>query len=185
MSNKKAEGINQVFIFILVALTFAVITIFGYKAIGDFLKSGEEVAFVQFKNDLETSIKRIYSEFGSVRERTFHLPGRYGQVCFVDMDYTTEQTMDGLREKDPVAYNAWEDVLAEGGYIASEQNVFLTPEGIKIKVYKISIADDESGSRGYLCLKTTLGSFSLRLEGKGDRTEISEIPLPEAVSSRN
>ena len=47
--NKKAMGVGQVFVFIIAALSFALIMIFGYKAIGDFLPQGEKVQFYQFK----------------------------------------------------------------------------------------------------------------------------------------
>jgi len=60
---KKGIGVGQVFIFIVAALSFALILIFGYRAIAGFLNSGEEVAFVQFKTSLESSIKKIYTEF--------------------------------------------------------------------------------------------------------------------------
>jgi len=44
--NKKGLAIGQVFIFIVAAITFALIMIFGYKAISGFISSGEEVEFV-------------------------------------------------------------------------------------------------------------------------------------------
>ena len=46
MIDKKGIGVGQVFVFIVAALSFALILIFGYKAISGFLKSGEDVAFV-------------------------------------------------------------------------------------------------------------------------------------------
>ena len=59
-ADKKGLGVGQVFIFIVAALTFALILMFGYRAIAGFLKSGEDVAFVQFKTGLESSVKKIY-----------------------------------------------------------------------------------------------------------------------------
>jgi len=47
--SKKALGVGQVFVFIIAALSFALIMIFGYKAIGDFLTPGEKAQFYQFK----------------------------------------------------------------------------------------------------------------------------------------
>jgi len=86
MTNKKGMGVGEVFVYIVAALTFALIMIFGYKAINDFLVSGEEVEFVQFKNSLESSISKIYTEYGAVRIQNFYVPGKYDQVCFVDFN---------------------------------------------------------------------------------------------------
>ena len=81
----KGLAIGQVFIYVLVALTFSVIMIFGYKSITEFVQRGEEVQFYQFKTDLESSIQRIYTEYKSVRESTFYVPARYTRICFVDV----------------------------------------------------------------------------------------------------
>lgn len=173
-------GVGEVFIFILAALTFILILIFGYKAIAGFVSSGEEVALVQFKTDLENAVKKIYTEYGAVRVETFHAPLDYQHICFVDLDAAE---MSGLEQKDPLAYDAWttaqQDFQARpelrSAYAAAEQNVFLTPrsEGlseVQIKVYKISINNQ---GQNYLCLPLASGSFRLVLEGKGDHTELS------------
>ena len=103
--NKKGLGVGQVFVFIVAGITFALIMIFGYNAISGFLKSGEDVAFVQFKTDLESSIKKIYTEFGSVRVEKFTLPAKYTQVCFVDLDAEYD---DELCQFDQAACSVWE-----------------------------------------------------------------------------
>src|SRR3989344_3032472 len=85
--NKKGMAIEQVFIFILAAVVFAVILIFGYKSISGFLDKGEEVGFISFKTDLESSIKKISTEYGAVRIVEFHPPLSYEKICFIDTDY--------------------------------------------------------------------------------------------------
>ncbi|MEK6969882.1 MAG: hypothetical protein AABW48_05635 [Nanoarchaeota archaeon] len=169
--NKKGLGVGEVFVFIVAALTFALIMIFGYKAITDFLQSGENVAFVQFKTNLESSVKRIYTEYGSVRVEHFTLPAKYSQICFVDLDapYDSE-----LCKKDLGACNIWE---ASSGYDSVGENVFLKPVAPKIKVHKLSINSPDG--KDFLCLPIKDGQFTITLEGKGDRTEIS----PKLVSS--
>ncbi len=163
--NKKGLGIGEVFVFIVAALTFALIMIFGYKAIIGFLQSGEEVAFVQFKTNLESSIKRIYTEYGSVRVEQFTLPAKYSQICFVDLDapYDSE-----LCKYDLGACNLWE---MSSSYASVDENVFLKPVAPEIKVHKISIASPDG--KDFLCLPVTDGQFTVILEGKGDRTEVS------------
>ena len=166
--NKKGQGIGQVFVFIVAGLTFAFVMIFGYKAIADFLEKGETVEFLQFKNELETSIKQIASEYGAVRQTTFYLPARYEEVCLIDLDATYDQG-SGICKKNPIACDVWETAFYEGGYSAADENVFFDPPApVSIKVYKMELDDR------YLCLNVSRGQFTLRLEGKGSRTHISE-----------
>ncbi len=169
--NKKGLGVGEVFVFIVAALTFALVMIFGYKAITDFLQSGENVAFVQFKTSLESSVKRIYTEYGSVRVEHFTVPAKYSQICFVDLDAPPDLA---LKDSDLGAYSIWE---MSSGYDTVNENVFLKPVAPKIKVHKISINSPDG--KNFLCLPIKDGQFTIILEGKGDKTEIS----PKLVSS--
>lgn len=181
MMDKKGMGIGQVFIFIVVALTFGLITIFGYKAVNDFLEKGEQVEFVRFKTDLESSIKRISTDYGSSRQEDYRLPGRYLQVCFVDMDYNpSDQEMTDLCSMDEFACQVWEDAkdgcTKDGekvvGYECVDDNVFLQPAApVPIKVNRIKMASGE----GFFCEEIGGGRFSLRLEGRGSYTQLSNI----------
>ena len=178
--NKKGMGIGQVFIFIVAAITFALIMIFGYKAISGFISSGEDVAFVQFKTGLETSVKKIYTEYGAVRVESFKIPAKYTQICFVNMDYLED--MENLKDFSPAAYDAWEtaqdDLSARGSELASayaavDQNVFLKPAATTpIKVNLITL-NDGGEETGFLCEPIRQGSFTVVLEGKGSHTLIS------------
>lgn len=176
LDNKKGVGVGQVFVFIVAALTFAFIMIFGYKAIAGFLQSGEDVALVQFKTGLEGSIKKLYTEFGSMRVETFTPPTRYRQICFVDMDADKDvKELEKLCALDQVACSVWK---SSTGYGSVDENVFLKPPApVKIKVHKISIAPEEGKeSKNFLCIPIKQGSFTAILEGKGDRTELSCPP---------
>ncbi len=185
MRNKKGVSIGTVFIFMIAAITFGVIMVFGYKAISDFLDKGEKVEFYQFKTDLERSVKGIYTEYGSVRIQTFYLPSRYERICFVDLDYVgSVEDKKGTnictpREDDynPIACDVWE--TAES-YDEADQNVFLEPlppvDSPTIKVYKIKLVEIVAGEEvdsGYLCFDVIRGKFKLRMEGMGDRTKVS------------
>jgi hypothetical protein len=170
MIYKKGLGVGQVFVFIIAAVTFALIMIFGYKAITGFLNSGEDVAFVQFKTKLESSIKRLYTEYGSVRLQDYNLPAKYNQICFVDLDKPFDEKLCNF---DQIACSAWED---SDGYDTVDENVFLKPTApVKIKVHKISV-DPEEG-QNFLCIPVQQGFFKIILEGKGDRTELTSVPL--------
>jgi hypothetical protein len=161
--SKKAMGIGQVFIFIVAVVTFAVIMIFGYKAVTDFLDQGEKVQFHQFKTGLESSVKRIYTEYGSVRIQEFNIPGGYEQVCFVDLN---KPKKDDLCLKNQIACDVWE---SSQGYDTVDENVFLKPQApSKIKVFNIKMEND------FLCLPVVKGKFTVHMEGKGDHTYLSK-----------
>lgn len=167
-NNKKGDGIGQVFVFIVAGLTFAFVMIFGYKAIADFLEKGETVEFLQFKNELESDIKQIASEYGAVRQTTFYLPGKYEEICLIDLDATYDSTSE-ICENNVIACDVWETASEEGGYSAADENVFLDPPApVSIKVYQMEL-DEE-----FLCIPVSGGQFTLRLEGLGSRTYISE-----------
>jgi hypothetical protein len=169
--NNKGMGIGQVFIFIVAAITFALIMIFGYQSVTSFIQSGEDVAFVQFKTGLENDVKKIYTEFGSIRIESYRTPAEYEQVCFVDMDADpNKESNKELCQKDPVACSVWKDTE---NYTVAEENVFLRPVApVKIKVYDIEIDDDDD--KDYLCLPIFNGGFNLFLEGRGDHTSLAK-----------
>jgi hypothetical protein len=177
INTKKAMGVGQVFIFIMAALTFSLILIFGYKTIIGFISSGEDVAFIQFKEGLEDSIKSIYTEYRAYRLEAFNLPGVYESICFIDLDYDgddKEQLVDGLRSKNALAASVWEDAA---DYSEADQNVFLTPTAkVPIKVHNIEIyldGVDEGSKVGFDCMDIKRSSFQMELEGRGDKTRIS------------
>ncbi|MBU0459510.1 MAG: hypothetical protein KKH52_00145 [Nanoarchaeota archaeon] len=177
---RQGMAIGQVFIFIIAAITFALIMIFGYKTITGFLESGEEVAFVQFKTDLENSVKKIYTEYGAVRVETFQAPLEHRQICFVDLDYPPEkidEEMDALCALDQNACDLWQTAREEGGYASVDANVFLKPMvTVPIKVYKIELYNEDDTQRlGYHCLPISQGTFKIVLEGRGDKTRITEV----------
>lgn len=165
---KKAMGVGQVFVFIVAALTFALIMIFGYKAVTDFLSKGENVQFYQFKTDLENEIQKLYTEYGSVRVENFYLPGKYRRICFVDLDDKTS-SVDDLCAQNQIACSVWAEARERGGYTAADENVFLTPPApTTIKVRPIK------AENGFLCLDVLGGKIQLLMEGRGDHAYLSK-----------
>ena len=167
IKGNKAMAIGQAFIFMVAAITFALVLIFGYKAITDFLDKGEQVEFIRFKTDLETNVKKIYTEYGSVRIKSFNIPIKYTQICFIDLSQKPPNNC--LSKLGVFACDTWKTAAEQGGgWSKSDRNVFLKPAvEIPIKVYEISMTEN------YLCIPIKKGRFKLALEGKGDRTELS------------
>tara|TARA_Y100000310_G_scaffold183599_1_gene183715 strand:- start:623 stop:1147 length:525 start_codon:yes stop_codon:yes gene_type:complete len=171
---KKAQTIGQVFIYIIAAVTFGLITIFGYNAIASFLEQGDEIAMVSLKNDLELQFERMATDYGSVRERSFTTPSDFRTICFVDFGNDESTPLPNSCDSEPfdiIACSLWRP---GPGYDNAQQNVFFTPPGeIPIKLAPFEISDSET--ENHLCLPTTNGQFRLRLEGLGDRVKVSKV----------
>ncbi len=182
---QKGQAIGQVFIYIIVALTFALITIFGYKAIAGFLEKSEQVAFVSFKTELETAFSQIAPEYGSVRLLEFRTPIGFRKICFVDVeaDVATDDPATPGKEGcngepfDPIACDQWnelhflpnaDETQKKERYRSASQNVFLSPPA----EFPIKVSRLQTGIPNYLCLPVVNGHFNLRLEGQGSQVLI-------------
>ncbi len=157
--NKKAQMIGQIFVFVVAAIIFILILTYGYKAISNFLARSEQVALIDFKADLESSVEVIKRDYGSVRKVELRLPKRYTEVCIVDV-----KRCESLEQARPLMYSLC---------IAGSENVFLVPK----QETPIFLADISVPDPGYVCVPVANGNIALRLEGLGKSTEISEWPL--------
>jgi len=162
--NKKAQVFGQVFVLIIAAIVFLLIIFYGYRAITGFTERSEQVALVEFETELESSVKQIAIDYGSVKKLELSLPGKYKQVCFVDLDKVPElPPNNALSENYPLV---WDSVTS-----GSPQNVFLIPPSdMPITVEKMTI------TARFFCLTVVDGKIALRLRGLGASTEISEWP---------
>ena len=155
---KKAQIMGQVFVFILAAALFILILTYGYKAIAGFGKRSEQVALIEFQTQLESSVKSISLDYGSIKKIELTLPTKYTEICFVDLELPPSEDFEQIH---PRMYEAWE---------TQTQNVFLTPmEEAPINAGKIFL-----GPSGFLCLPITSGKLNLRFEGLGDKASIAE-----------
>ena len=157
-NSKKAQIMGQVFIFILAAAIFILILTYGYKAIAGLSQRSEEVAMVEFQTQLESGVNGIRQDYGSVKKFELTVPGKYNEICFVDLDRIPRGE---FQQQHPRMFDAWE---------SGTQNVFLTPmEESPINIGKIYVGQD-----GFSCFDIKGGRLDLRLEGLGDSTFISK-----------
>jgi hypothetical protein len=156
---KKAQAHSQIFIYILSIIIVAVILIYGYKAISHFQTKADQVSMVKFKTDLESIIRIVGPDYGSVKRDEFIVGNDYKQLCLVDSDITDGNTLTG-------AHPIIKDIVSSG----SGENAFLMSDKIeeKFNIGKIEI------STNILCISVTRGRIRMEFEGKGDRTEIRE-----------
>jgi hypothetical protein len=161
MKKAKAQLIGQIFVFVLAALIFILILMYGYRAISNFLQRSEQVALIDFKTDFESAVEVIKRDYGSVKKVELMLPKRYTEVCIIDPD-KTKQPGD-LEQARPLIYTAWQ---------AGSADVFLVPMQ-EAPIYLEDITVDN----GYVCVSASYGKITLKLEGLGKKAKISEWPV--------
>ena len=164
--NKKMMALVLGMVYIAVLLILVIVAwMFTNSSFDDsfgFQPLSEKPTFYQFKIDLETSVQRIYSEYGSVRIEQFNTPGDYQQICFVDLNAPFNVEMCRF---DQYACDLWKDA---GNYEGTDENIFLQPTApVKIKVYNIKM------EQGFLCLPIHQGRFEIILEGRGEHAYLS------------
>ena len=177
--------IGQVFIFIIAMITFGLIMVFGYKAVQSFIGKGETVEYIKFKTDIETTMNKITTDFGSVSIETFRLPTKYEKICFVNMDYgggDFDEAMDLLQIESAAAYDSAldaQEAVSKGeiGYDVTSENIFLEPrfgDTSPIRVSPIRVSSpDGSVQKLFECFEVQSGQIIVTLEGKGDAVEVS------------
>ena len=168
---------GQVLVFLLAGIIFALILAYGYRAVNDFLARADEVALIELKSDLKTSIRAVASS-QDVQRKVFDLPQETTRICFINTnisDVSIISTTSICKEPGPGANPAdfpdYRPIICDSWMDGIPQNVFLIPRvSIKIEVGRI----DFEGGVHNRCFEARDSRVALRLEGRGDRTRISE-----------
>jgi hypothetical protein len=155
---KKSQIMGQVFVFILAGALFILILTYGYKAIAGFGQRSEQVALVEFQTQLESGVKSISLDYGSVKRLELSLPSTYIEVCFVDLEIEPSEEFEAIH---PRMHEAW---------VSQTQNVFLTP----MEESPINVGNIYIGPKGFMCAPIVGGKVMLRLEGLGNKAGITE-----------
>lgn len=160
MDTKKiAQLTSNVIIFVLAAIIFGLIILYGYNAITKFLERSEDVAIASFENEFKQAIKAVQRDYGSVFRLELALPAKYSDVCVADSD-CQRINVGNFQTIEPRIYAAWR---------TCSENIFLKPPTKPILIPEVVVPD------GYFCLKNT-GKIILRLQGLGDRAEVTPWP---------
>jgi len=168
---KKGQMIGQAFIFILAAILFSLILLFGYRAIARIGETQAEIELIDFRDGLSSAVGKIRLDYGSVKKYAMNIPGDYREMCFVDLEQMRDLgTFESFKNSRPLMA----DSVESGNFDpANDQNVFTVPIAkTPIRIGAIAVED----TRGYLCIPNKGGTINLRLEGKGDKTGISLWP---------
>jgi len=196
LRRSKRSQVQQVFIFILAILIAALILLFGYRMIGKFRGDIVRTALIDFQAELTGEIKKISSDFRSVKKLDINVPGGFKKVCILQQGFGFSGgqygTGTGICDRNGVKQD--DDDLKGGDFEAeqdydlslcslwpentNDQNVFLLPfSDVSLSITTVYVDLIEAGTGGYICLKPVNGRISLRLEGRGNHTRVSRWPL--------
>ncbi len=153
---KKAQIQSQVLVYVLALLIVGLVLIYGYQSIQKMKANAQIAEFIKFQDTVKKSVNSLKYDYGSVKKRTFYVPGDYREVCFGVPGQTYPSTVN----KYPIIKDS---LVSEAG-----RNVFLYPDGIEsFNVTDIVVQDN------FKCYNVVGGKITVTLEGMGSRVKVS------------
>jgi len=161
--SRKSQIASQIFIYIIAIFVFSVILLYGYKAIKEFRDRSEQIAYIKFRTDLISTVKRVSPDFGTIEKKEFFIGGEYDKVCFVQ-SYNKEKDHNQI-----VASITDNPLIRDSIQNNVTKNVFLFTTKLQesFDVGKINVTDR------YLCINVISGKVKVQFEGKGNHAYIS------------
>ncbi len=154
-SRKNKRGaIQQVFIYILVALTVASILLIGYKSINGILKNSCETDKIRFIEQLN-EIGGFYYEYGLVKKIEIKAPCNYDLICIIN---SSDNRIGNLHSAPTILESAWSNNVA--------QNIFLSKFG-EDHLEAAGISEYLAAEDGWICINSSGGIFSFKVRGTG------------------
>jgi len=178
-ARRSAQAQTQIFMYVLGAIVFVMVLIYGYKSISEIKDKGQLVEILRARNDLDSKVKALRTEYQTVRYHTLLLPPTFTKVCFIDsvkaesLGSTALNAFNGIATESPAAA-----AVVDGSTSTSriEQNVFLTPAPSGTPEFYISnmrIFNGVSAETSYnnnpfwFCMPTQQGRIELKMTGLG------------------
>jgi len=158
----KSQIQTQVFVYIIAIILFSFVLVYGYNAIRGFKERSEQVAYIKFKTDLTSAIKRISPDFGTLKREEFFIGGEYTKVCFV-------QNYDPRSDLANYIDGEGQSIIADSVRGGVSKNVFLFTNSLQesLDIGKITVEGD------YGCFNVLNGKLKVQFEGMGDHAHIS------------
>ena len=165
MISRKSQVQTQIFIYIIAIVVFSFILLYGYNAVKGFKQKSDQIAYIKFKTDLLSTVKRISPDYGTVKREEFFIGGEYSKVCFV-------QSYRPIKLKILNKIEAVGDLIVKNSVESDvNKNVFLFAITLQesFDIGAISVDDDS-----YKCININNGKAKIQFKGEGDYTYISE-----------
>ena len=171
MRKKGQMMVGQIFIYIASILIIGFLLVFGYQTLAGFKKQGEQVSYVKFRTDMQSFVKAVKNDFGTVRIRDILAPDRAKEVCFVD-SRLTDDSITWTGSIKPVVPSGIDPIIADSIDFDIQNNVFFP--GTNIQPFNGGVIQV---NEGVLCLAVSATTLKIELEGKGNRALVKK-PRP-------
>lgn len=162
MRSKRSQIPGQIFIYVVAIILFSLVLIYGYNAIKGFKERSEQIAYIKFKTDLTSTVKRVSPDYGTLKREEFFIGGGYSKICFVQ-SYHQEQNFyfpDSI--SDLIVRDSFESGV--------DKNVFLFTNTLQ---ESFNIGEINVSNNGYKCFDVVNGKVKIQFLGRGDHTFIS------------
>lgn len=169
----RAQINSQILVYVLSVIIMGMVLLYGFNAIKGIRERAAEVERITFKSEVRSAITSISSDYGSTKSKSFTLPQGFSELCFVNYEFDRNEPFPYtlISEKYWVITDRVGDVMQAK---AEPMNMFLCPNCLEQDyVGNITLIDKEGDNVAFLCFKPTGGTIRLKLEGKGDKTQIS------------
>lgn len=163
IKSKKAD-VSQTFVYLSTALVIVIVLGFGFKWLMALFTNVSEVECIQFRKNMELKVRNNI-EFGKIDLRPIKVDCDFRQVCFVS------DPMMGVVDPNLGSFNpATQNIIQDGLNGNVKQNVFFInqiPESF-FYLEKLSVPN------GIQCFNITSLGLNMKLEGKGNKVELSQ-----------
>ncbi len=167
----KRAQVSHIIAYLLAIVIFGMVLVFGYKAIANIRQQTDQAAYLGFQKSLESDIKSIYFDYGSVKKLSYSIRG-YEWVCFADLKYDIVTAIN-TNPVNPIVLNSIQSEF--------KKNIFLVNDKVdSFYVEKIILTEDEAipPDLNPLCIPIVNGKLSIKLTGQGDYALVEKQPQP-------
>jgi len=149
------------FSYIFIVIVIVLILVFGFKAIGNIMKVGDQVEVADFLSNLNSKINEYYYlDEGSTQKFEFFVPKNFVNICFRGVNPNWD--LSGVTSDNHVYFSDPEDNL-----------IVFDKDNSYIDSYKLNREIVTIGSNP-LCIQVE-GKLKIRLANDGTRATVEEV----------
>ena len=157
LSERKAQVIGQVFIYIMAAIIIGIIILIGYNAISGTIERSCQVEQAGFKTKIESLIDKS-SNYGSITRQPISAPCRYEEVCFIDAQSIGQPLAD-----------CGNKIISASSRDGDLKNIFVSSSKATVPIGYSPLLKIENPS-GCTCITQKSKNFFITFEGEGSAT---------------
>jgi hypothetical protein len=155
MRRKKGQIAGEPLLYILAALVFGGVLLFGISSIGGLRQRSAQVDIIEFKTHITDDISSLSKSFRDTKKQTYNLPSGYKELCVVDLKQVKPEDIIG------------HPLIRDSVDSKAQANVFLLGDKFE-NFYAKDLAVAEAPF--YSCVNAKSGQVEVRMEGHGDST---------------